>query len=259
MYASGWHKERLWALLPLSFLLVFVVACGSTSTDSTTSTGAAAATATCPPNRFKTTTGTLQSISSTSFVVKDAQGANVQASYTSSTRFQQEAQVATSNLKEGTYVSVAVTQDNGSYTATRVMLVGNRGAGQGFGNGTGRGNVGNGTGGNGGSGANGTGNGRTRNAACFRRGQNANAGAAGTANGGRNITGTVSQMSGNSLTVTDLQGSNYTLTLNGSTKIIQYKSATSSALKTGSAVMVTGADNGNSGITAQSITVMLAG
>jgi len=214
-------------------------------TSSSTTTGAAAATATCPPNRFKTASGTLQSVSTDSLVVKNAQGTDVQASYTKTTRFQEETQATTSALKEGLFVSVAVTQGTSFYTATRIMLLGNRVAGAGTGRGT-----------FGGNGTPGSRTGQARNASCFRRGQGANA--AGSATGSSNITGTVSQVSSSMLTVTDTQGSNYTLTLNGSTKVIQYKSATASELKTGVPVTVTGADNGKGGITAQSVTVLLA-
>ncbi|MDQ2887661.1 MAG: DUF5666 domain-containing protein [Chloroflexota bacterium] len=242
MYGCKLHRERLIVLAPLALLLLFVVACGSSSTGSSSSTAAAAATPTCPPNRFKTATGTVQSFSSNSLVVKNAQGTDVQASYTKTTRFQQETQATTSALKEGISVSVAAAQGGSFYTATRVMLLGNRATG------TGRGAFG-------GTGTPGTG--RARNASCFRRGLGANAAASGSANS-TNITGTISQLSSSTLTVTDVQGATYTLTLNGSTKIFQYKSAIAKELKTGAPVTVTGTDNGQGGITAQSVTVLLA-
>jgi Cu/Ag efflux protein CusF len=241
MYECKSHRERLIVLVPLALLLLFVVACGSSSTGSSSST-AAAATPTCPPNRFKTATGTVQSFSSNALVVKNAQGTDVQASYTKTTRFQQETQATTSALKEGLSVSVAAAQGGSFYTATRVMLLGNRATG------TGRGTFG-------GTGTPGTG--RTRNASCFRRGLGANAAAAGSTNS-TNITGTISQLSSSTLTVTDVQGATYTLTLNGSTKIFQYKTATAKELKTGAPITVTGTDNGQGGITAQSVTVLLA-
>jgi Domain of unknown function (DUF5666) len=241
MYECKSHRERLIVLAPLALLLLFVVACGSSSTGSSSST-AAAATPTCPPNRFKTATGTVQSFSSNALIVKSTQGTDVQASYTKTTRFQQETQSTPSALKEGLSVSVAAAQGGSFYTATRVMLLGNRATG------TGRGAFG-------GTGTPGTG--RTRNASCFRRGLGANAAASGSANS-TNITGTISQLSSSTLTVTDVQGATYTLTLNGSTKIFQYKSATAKELKTGAPITVTGTDNGQGGITAQSITVLLA-
>ncbi len=241
MYGRRLRRERLVALAPLALLLLFVVACGSSSTGSSSATGTAAATPTCPPNRFKTATGTVQSFSTNSLIVKSTQGTDVHASYTKTTRFQQETQSTPSALKEGLSVSVAAAQGGSFYTATRVMLLGNRATG------TGRGTFG-------GTGTPGTG--RTRNASCFRRGLGANA-AGGT--NSTNITGTISQLSSSTLTVTDVQGATYTLTLNGSTKIFQYKSATAKELKTGAPVTVTGTDNGQGGITAQSVTVLLAG
>jgi hypothetical protein len=242
MYGHRLSKERLVVVASLALLLLFVVACGSSSTGSSTASATAAATPTCPPNRFKTAVGTLQSFSNNSLIVKSTQGADVQASYTTTTRFQQEVSADTSALKDGIYVSVAAVQGSNFPTATRIMLLGN------------------GQGGFGGR-ANGTatsGTGRARNASCFRRGQGANAAVSGSA-GSTNITGTVSQVSSSTLVVTDLQGANDVLTLNGSTKIFQYKSATAKVLKDGEPITVTGTDNGKGGITAQSITVRLAG
>src|SRR5450631_3437979 len=122
-----------------SLLTILSAACGSIGGSSTASGGTtnATPTATCPPNRFKTATGTLQSVTGTSLLVHSTQGSSVQASYATTTRIQREATVATSALKEGTFVTVTVKQDaSGNYTATRITLVAN-GTG-GFGGGTGR-------------------------------------------------------------------------------------------------------------------------
>jgi hypothetical protein len=251
----------------LSLLTIFCAACGSIGGSSTASGGTtnATPTATCPPNRSKTATGTLQSVTGTSLLVHSTQGSSVQASYATTTRIQREATVATSALKEGTFVTVAVKQDtSGNYTATRIMLVANRAGGFGGGTGgTGTGRFGGGTGGTGGrfgGGTGGTGTGRTRNANCLRAG-GANGGAfgggAGTTTSANTLTGTTGQLSGTTLTITDLQGSNYTVTLDAATQIVQYQSATASALKSGASITLTGSADSQGVITAQSITILL--
>jgi len=102
-----------------------------------------------------------------------------------------------------------------------------------------------------------------RNASCFRQGAGfggaSGAGGQGSTASGSSLTGTIGQLSGNSLTITDAQGSNYVVTLNTSTKIIQFKSATASALKSGANLTITGSDDGKGGIKAQSIIILLAG
>ncbi len=247
------------AFLSLSRFLC--AACGSIGSSTTASGGTtnATPTATCPPNRFKTTTGTCK-VSLALLCLSTAPRDSVQASYATTTRIQREATVATSALKEGTFVTVAVKQDtSGNYTATRITLVANRAGG--FGGGTG--NVAQvdlvGTGGTGvdlvvEQVVHGTG--RTRNANCFRQG-GANGGAfgggagAGGTTSANTLTGTTGQLSGSTLTITDLQGSNYTVTLDAATQIVQFQSATASALKNGASITLTGSANSKGVITAQ--------
>jgi Domain of unknown function (DUF5666) len=228
----------------LSLLTIFISACGSSGSSTTTSSGTTSATptATCPPNRFKTTTGTVQSVTGTSFMLS-TQGSSIQANYATTTRIQREAAITSSALKEGTGVTVAVKQDtSGNYTATRITLVPSRSSGSGSA-----------TGGFGGSS-------RSRNANCFR--QNAAlgggfGGGTGAASSANTLTGTTGQLSGNTLTITDSQGSNYTVTLNASTQIIQFQSTTASALKNGANITLTGSANSQGVITTQSITILL--
>ncbi len=253
-------KGSLFMGVAFLFLLTMVsAACGSIGSSTTASGGTTnvTPTATCPPNRFKTATGTLQSVTGTSLLVHSTQG-SVQANYATTTRIQREATVATSALKEGTFVTVAVKQDtSGNYTATRITLVANRTGGTGgFGGGNGTGRFGGGTGANGGTG-------RTRNANCFRQGGGANGGAfgggagAGGTTSANTLTGTTGQLNGSTLTITDLQGSNYTVTLDAATQIVQFQTATASALKNGASITLTGSADSKGVITAQNITVLL--
>ncbi len=141
---------------------------------------------------------------------------------------------------------------SGNYTATRIQLLGNRannngnpGNGGGFGNGTGNPN---------------RGNGGTGRANCLRQGRNnngafgGNAGNGGTSNA-RALVGTLGQLTNNTLTVTDFQGANYTVTVDSSTKISQIQSATAGDLKNGENVTLTGTADSKGIITAQSITI----
>lgn len=263
------RKSAFVGIAILALLTIVVVACGS---GDTSTTGGSAATPTCPPNQFKTATGVLQSVNGTSLLVHSTQGSDIQASYATTTRFQQETTATNAALKAGAFVTIAVQQDsNGNYTATTITLVAGRAGTGGAGGQGGAGGFGgfggrNGTPGAFGGGRNGTpGAFGGRNASCFRQGAGGGAfggasGAVGNGSGsGSGLTGTVGQLSGNSLTVTDSQGSNYVVTLNAATKIIQFRSATANALKSGANLTITGSDNGKGGITAQSITILLAG
>ena len=237
--------------LPLALFLL--AGCGSNSSTtagaSSTSTTSAAATATaCAQSRFsfKTATGTLSSINGSTFVVTTQKGSNVTVTYSSTTRFVREDSVPATSLKEGTFVTVAVTSTGGTYTATRITVT--------TGNGTGTGRF---------PGANGTpGAGRANNP-CFSRGQfgtpgSGQPGGSGTGTSNfRGLTGTVSQVTGNNMTVTDTSGSTFSVTITPQTQVTESTSVTSAALKTGEALTVSGSPGSNGTIDARSVTILL--
>lgn len=228
-------------------LFLFVLAgCGSTSAGaSSTSSGAAATATACvqatrPASAFKTATGTLKSISGQTLVITNQRGRDVNVTYMSSTRFTQESTVAASALQDGTPVRVTVSNNGGTYSAVLITVV--SGTNGGFG-GFPRGN---GTPGAGG-----------RNNPCFRGGRFGGTPGAGN-NNFRGLNGTVSQLSGNTLTITDTTGADYTVTITSQTQIVETKSVTAAALKVGEPLTAIGTANSQGTITANTVAILLS-
>ncbi len=236
----------------LAICLFLLAACGSNSAASTSSNASATATAcaqaTRPAAAFRTAIGTIASVSGQTLVLKDVQGKSVTVTYTSSTTFSQEVKLAAGDLKEGSTVRVAVTSTGSTYTAISVMVT----TGTGTGNGGFSGFPGfsrtpgaRGTPGNGGN-------------PCFaNRGRGGNGTPAAGNTSFRGLTGTVSQVNGNILVVTDTAGATYTVTLTAQTQIIATKSATAAALKAGEPITVVGKPGSQSSVTANSIAILL--
>jgi hypothetical protein len=235
-------------LLSLAALL-FLAACGNNSTT-TAGAASASATPTCSPTpRFQSVSGTVQSVGSGLFTVLDRQGQSRQISYNSNTRFTKEVQESVSALKEGELVTVVVSQnadnsysavsiaDEGSGTGSGSGFQGGQGPRQGFQNGS-RSGV---------------------NAACFTRrsGQGSAFGNGGTATAGnaRAVRGSITQIYGNQLTVTDSSGNNFVLTLTSSTRVIKTEAASSSDLKAGVSVLVVGSSGAQGQLTATAVTI----
>ncbi len=217
-----------------TFLLLLLLLTAGCGTNSTGAAASATATATpCPRNQFQTAIGTIQSISGSTLLITDMQGKSVKATYSSSTRFLRQSSPAASSLKEGMAVTVAITQNaDNTYSATRIMIT-DRSAR------TPR-------------------QGANSNVNCFNRSQFNNPG--GRRSGGttstRGISGTISQVNGNLLTVTDAQGSDYTMTVTSTTQIMQSGTASAADLKAGEAVTVSGSPDGQGGINARTVTIL---
>ncbi|HEX6484061.1 MAG TPA: DUF5666 domain-containing protein [Ktedonobacteraceae bacterium] len=239
-------------LLPLAIFLLASCGNNSSTTSGTSSTSAktsAAATSTAcaqPRFSFKTATGTLKSISGSTFVVSTRQGSSVTIAYSSSTRFVRQDNVPAASLKEGTSVAVAVTSTGSTYTATRITVT----TGSTTGSGTGRFP--------GSSGTPGAGRG---NNPCFNRGQFATPGTGQQGRGGtsnfRGLIGTVSQVTGNTMIITDTSGSTFSVTITPQTQVMESTSVTSAALKTGEALTISGSPGSNGVIDARSVTILL--
>jgi Domain of unknown function (DUF5666) len=238
----------------LSLVMFLLAGCGnnSSATSGTSSTSAktsAAATATvCAQLRFsfKTTTGTLKSISGSTFVVATQQGSYVTITYSTATRFVREDSVPATSLKEGTPVTVAVTSAGNTYTATRITVTTAATTGSGSGRFPG---------------SSGTPGAARGNNACFNRGQFATPGTGQQGRGGtsnfRGLIGTVSQVTGNTVIITDTSGSTFSVTITPQTQVIESTSVTSAALKSGEALTVTGSPGSNGTIDARSVTILL--
>jgi len=138
-----------------------------------------------------------------------------------------------SSLKEGMPVTVVITQNaDNTYSATRIMLV-NRSNSQ-------------------------VPTRQRANANCFNRSQFNNPGGtqSGATSSARTVIGTVGQLNGNTLTVADAQGSDYTVTVTSATQILQTTSATAADLKKGTIVTISGPPNGQGVINARTVTIL---
>lgn len=247
------------SFLFLAVALFLLAGCGNSSSttsgaSSTSTTSAATATACAQPGlSFKTATGTLSSINGSTFVVATQKSGNVTVAYSSTTRFVRQDSVPATSLKEGTSVTVAVTSTGSTYTATRITVTtGTAGTANGSGSGTGRFPGFTGT----------PGAGRSTNP-CFTRGQaggpgNGQSGGSGTGTSNfRGLIGTVSQVTGNTMNITDTSGSTFSVTITPQTQVIESTSVTSAALKTGQALTVSGSPGSNGAISARSVTILL--
>jgi hypothetical protein len=217
--------QRAWSQLLVGIVLLLLAAicagCGSSS-----STGSSSSVSTATPtqaNCFTQVRGTIQSVNGTSLVIANQQGQKVQATYSSRTLFVQQSSATVAELRKFTGQSVTVTvaqnADN-TYSAKTVLArsanlprSGNRvGQGQNFRPCSG-----------------------STPGAGFGRGQNQR----------QTILGTLSQINGNSLVVTDLQGSDYTVGLTSTTRIIVQETTTISSFKVGMSIQATGQKNGS--------------
>jgi len=221
--------------------LLALAGCGSTTSASTISGASATATAcaqaTRPASAFKTATGTLNNINGQTLTMTNQQGSAVTVTYTSSTSFTQERAVPATTLQEGASVRVVVNSSGSTYSAISITEVSGTKSSPFSGNGSFAGG---------------------RNSSCLQSGRTGKGSAGANANGFRGLVGTVGQLNGNTLAITDAAGSAYTVTITPQTQIVQTQSATAAALKVGQPLTVIGKANGQSAITANSVAILLS-
>ena len=237
----GKSMKKVFSLLPVVMLAGLLVACGSAST-STSSANSTTTAGTQTTACLSVTTGTIQSVSNTTLQVTTLQRKNVQVTVASTTLLTRQAVLTAADLKTGSRITVIVKQNaDNTYSALSVSVgttlarQGSFGNGAKLCNGQRRGTGGGGFGGPGlGSGTPATGTSR------------------------QTINGTLSQFSGNSLTVTDTSGNDFTVTLTTTTRMMQQQTATISDLQIGQAVTITGSANSAGVITASSLSLLQA-
>jgi hypothetical protein len=232
---SGW---KLLATALIVLLTTLLAACGSASAATSNTT---ANTPTTANACLTVTTGTIQSISNNGLSITNFQGKNVQAIFTSKTTIIRQATLTSKDLKTGMLVSVTVIQNaDGTYSARAVnvrnSLTNQGGAIRGSGLCNGQRRRGTGTpGGPGfGSGTPGAGGAQSRQI----------------------INGTVSQINGSSLTVTDTSSNDFTISLTTTTRISTQQTVTGSDLHVGEAVMITGNANSQGMINVSSVSIL---
>ena len=240
--------KRLFSILPaamLAALVAVLAACGSSS--ATTSSASTTATPTTTTACLSVTTGTIQSVSNNTLQVTNLQGKNVQVTVTSATAITRQATLTAADLKTGLPVTVVVKQNSdNTYSALTVGVRASLTRQGGIGNGSGAKLC---SGQRRGTGAGGFG------------GPGFGSGTPGTFGGGtsrQTINGTVSQINGNSLTVTDTSGNDFTVTLTATTRMTEQQSATASDLQIGQVVAITGTANSQGVINASSVSLLQA-
>lgn len=234
---------RFVSLLFIFLCFLLLVSCGSPTTTSaslpaSSLTATACAQTTRVASSQRTALGTLKSIAGQTLIVTNQRGTNITVTYTGSTRFTQESVLPATSLQEGTNVRITVANNGNAYAARSIMVLGNGNNGFLQGNGTP---------------GSGPFVGRGRNP-CAGRGRGAGNGA----NNFRGIVGTVGQLNGNTLTITDVAGSNYTVTITSQTQIVGTKSATAANLKVGQPLTVTGSSSSQGLIVANTVIILLS-
>lgn len=247
--------------------LVLLAACGS---NTGASAGASATATACAKtvqsaNSLRAIIGTLKSINNKTLVLTTTQEKSTTVTYSSTTTFTQEARLTASALKEGAPVSVVVQSTGSTYTAVSVTT------GSGMKSFT---NGGPGPGGipakqgtpviiSGGPGSSSNSNGAPattiNNGPCSAPKSSAKNTSSGTPGATSHaLLGTVSQVNGAILTITDPTGASYTVTLTAQTQIIGTRSASAAALKVGEPLTVTGKGSNQNSIAANTIEILLS-
>lgn len=242
-------RNALGGAIPLALLMIVIAGCGSSTTTSSTATSTPTAAIAC----LSSTTGTIQSIGNTTLQITSLQGKTVQTTFTSKTIFTSQATLTAADLKTGMLVSVTVKQNSDStYSALtvsiRTSLTRQGGFTRGSGSGSGL--------------CNGQRPRRTGTPGTF--GGPGFGGAPGSGSSGssgqslQTISGTISQVNGNSLVVTDTSSNDFTVTLTSTTRMTQQQTITASDLHTGEIVTITGSANSKGIISASSVAVLQA-
>jgi Domain of unknown function (DUF5666) len=223
--------KKLIAVIPVVVFAVLLAACGSsTSASSNTSAATTSKTTKCPT----ISVGTIQNISSNSLVVTNLQGKQSHVTFTSATKFIRTSTIAPSSLQTGSLASVTVMENaNNTYSAL-TMSVRNPQAQQG-----------------------GFTRGSTQCRGQFTRGNRT--GTPGTFGAGQNrqvVSGTISQISGNAVTLSNASGDNFIVNLTSTTRITTQLNVSANDLKSGEPVMITGVANGQGVINASSVSIL---
>lgn len=251
MYKHQTSYRKLPGFLIMILLPVLFAGCGF-SIGSGSSTSNTTVVVACPtPLPIQTVQGTIQSINGTTLVIAGTNGKTSNATYTSTTRFALQSKTVLSALQRGAFVIVTAKQAaSNTYTATTISISNNPTTG---------------TGGFGGFGGQGSGSSSPCATPVRRTGTGNRLPARG--NGTTRIIGTVSQIAGNTLTVTRTAArfsatptattpTNVTVDVSSATQVLQTSQTTASALKVGVRVNLVGVSNGQGGITAHSITIL---
>jgi Domain of unknown function (DUF5666) len=247
---SAGHERPSIVIFLLSML--YIAGCGSNTTSG--ANAAATLTATSCQHAVNSdihaVTGTLQGMHGTALTILDTARRSIQVSYTNATVFDQEKLLTSTDLHDGLSVLVEVIQNpDHSYTAREINIREQRDASQG--SGVKKELQGCPANPSGAPGKPSTG----KDAGDPQKGSDPGSQPANTA--AKGVSGTISQMSGNKITVTDTNGDDYTIGLTAQTQIIHIARVTPAALKIGGWLSALGTRNSANVITASAITLLL--
>jgi hypothetical protein len=234
------HKTRLpgrflGSTILLSLCILFIASCDSPASTPTTTTTSC----------LTVSTGTVKTVNKNTLMITSLQGKDVQITFTNATTFIRQSTLTTVGLKTGMLVSVIVAQNaDNTYSALTISVRNSLTRQAGF------------TGGSrscGGQFSRGTGTPGASGRPGFGKGT---PGTFGGGQGRQSINGTVSQVNGDTLTVTDTSGNNFTLTLTAATRITDQQTVSASNLQSGEAVTITGTANSQGVISASSVSIL---
>jgi hypothetical protein len=222
--------RKLLAVIPFVLLVALLAACGSNSSAASTSGSTATTKTICPTVSI----GTIKDVSNNSLQVTNLQGKQSQVTLTSKTIFIRQATVTPSSLQTGLPVSVTIVQNaNNTYSAVSISVRNSQTRQGGFTRGS------------------------SQCRGQFTRG-NGTPGAFGSGQNRQVVTGTISQVSGNALTVSNPSGDDFIVNLTPTTRITATQTATANDLKNGEAVMITGTANSQGVINASNVSILQA-
>ena len=223
--------KKLISVIPIILFATLLAACGSTtSASSNTSTSTTPTTTKCPTIAV----GTIQNIGANSLVVTSLQGKQTQVTFTSTTRFVRTSIVPASSLQTGSLASVTIMENaNNTYSAVTVSVRSSQ-AGQG-----------------------GFTRGSTQCRSQFTRGNRTGTpGAFGAGQNRQVVNGTISQISGNAVTLSNANGDDFIVNLTPTTRITAQVTASVQNLKSGVPVTITGTANAQGVINATSVSIL---
>ena len=223
--------KKLMSVIPIILFATLLAACGSnTSASSNTSTTTTPTATKCPT----ITVGTIQNVGANSLVVTNLQGKQTQVTFTGTTRFARTSTVPASSLQTGSLASVTIMENaNNTYSALTVSVRGSQALQGGFTRGS------------------------TQCRSQFTRGNRTGTpGAFGSAQNRQVVNGTISQISGNAMTLSNANGDDFIVNLTSTTRITAQVTASVQNLKSGVPVTITGTANAEGVINATSVSIL---
>ncbi len=221
--------KKIFSVIPVVLLAALLAACSSNSTNASGTTATTPTTKTICPT---VSIGTIQNISNNSFQVTNLQGKQTQITFTKATTFIRTSTVTPSSLQTGTPISVTVMENaNNTYSALTISIRSLQLRQGGFSRGSSQ----------------------CRGQISRRSGT---PGAFGAAQNRQIVNGTISQINGNALTLSNPNGDDFIVNLTATTRITTQLTVSANDLKSGEAVMISGIANAQGVINANNVSIL---